>query len=94
MKISTVDNPDKRCRSICGERQGCFADQAEHLDCISDMVINRVWGVRSMIAVGRDMNACSNVDDALDMADKALTEIITWIVRLREEQAEDAMEVI
>ncbi len=93
MKISTVDNPDKRCRSICGERQGCFADQAEHLECISDMVINRVWGVRSVISIGRELNHCADVEDYLDMADMALDEIMNWMDCLRKEKMKRIMEV-
>lgn len=75
----------KRCREICGDDEGrhCFIDKQNQIDCIADMVLNKVFAVRLCIEpVLEDM---SNDKDAqyLNQAMHTLQELTNWIKYLQ-----------
>jgi hypothetical protein len=54
-----MNEPAKRCRTICGEdTAGCFITNVKHLDCITDIVINKAWAAREIIKAAAGENPC------------------------------------
>lgn len=69
-----------RCRQICGdEAQNCFVGNKRQIDCIADMVINKVSVSKAMIE-----SALLNVPEGdsreyLDLALSSMADLSNWI---------------
>lgn len=75
---------EKRCRDICGDDvRHCFIDNQKQIDCIADMVLNKVFAVSLCIEpvlndAGGDKNR-----QCLEQAMHALNELTSWIKYLQ-----------
>lgn len=74
----------KRCATICGENtSGCFMTNKKHLECITDIVINRVWAAREVIERGINERDSQHGSALLSMAKDELDELVYWMQKLR-----------
>jgi hypothetical protein len=79
-----MNKPVKRCRTLCGEdAAGCFITNAGHLDCITDIVINKVWPVREIIKIAAGENPGAETSGMLNRATGELDELIAWVKELQ-----------
>lgn len=79
-----MDKRAKRCATICGEStSGCFMTNKNHLECITDIVINRVWAAREIIELGINENDSHHASALLSMATDELDELVYWMQELR-----------
>ena len=75
-----MDKLVKRCGSICGEnRTGCFVANANHLECITDIIINKIWAARSIIEMGTRDTTCEHMAGILNVATTEMDELIYWV---------------
>lgn len=75
-----MDESGKRCRTICGkETARCFITNARHLDCITDIVINRVWAAREIIKTAAGEDRCAEIAELLNTATDEMDELIAWV---------------
>lgn len=74
----------KRCGEICGEDvRNCFIDNQKQIDCIADMVLNKVFAVSLCIEpVLNDASGDKN-RQYLEQAMHALNELTNWIKYLQ-----------
>lgn len=69
-----------RCSRICGDFRGnCFRDNKDQLTCISDMVINKASGIMAIIDTARDSNQCETMEEILQLAERDVNELISWV---------------
>lgn len=75
---------ERRCREICGDDvRSCFIDNQNQIDCIADMVLNKVFAVSLCIEpVLNDSNEEMN-RLYLNQAMHALNELTNWIKYLQ-----------
>jgi hypothetical protein len=74
----------KRCATICGENtSGCFLTNKKHLECITDIVINRVWAAREVIELGIHERDSHQAAALLSMATDELDELVYWMQEFR-----------
>mgnify|MGYP001570668063 CR=1 FL=1 len=79
-----LDELVKRCRTICGDdTSGCFIANAKHLDCITDIVINKIWAAREIIGMGTGKNTCKEIAGILNIATNEMDELIDWVQNLQ-----------
>lgn len=79
-----MDELAKRCRAMCGEdTTSCFSANAKHLDCITDMVINKIWAAREIIDRGTKKNTCKELSGILNTATDEMDELIAWVKNLQ-----------
>jgi hypothetical protein len=78
----------KRCGAICGEdRSRCFVTNASHLECISDIVINKVWAARAVIEMGARENRCEHMAGILSTATGEMDALLAWMKNIQVVQA-------
>lgn len=91
---------EKRCREICGDDVGdCFIDNKNQIDCIADMVLNKVFAVTLSLGPVLDDVSEDKNRQYLEQAMHALHELTNWIkylqvvrdIRLLASVAEDRM---
>jgi len=69
---------------MCGEdTTGCFIANAKHLDCITDIVINKIWAAREIIERGTKKNTCKELSGILNIATNEMDELIDWVQNLQ-----------
>lgn len=74
----------ERCQQICGDGSDlCFNN--EQVDCISDMIINKVYALSAIIDRAREDNQCEQIAEFLDMASENVDELINWVKYLQGE---------
>jgi hypothetical protein len=74
----------ERCRRICGDdREHCFIGNSKQIECIADMVINKVFGISSVIEMSREESAPEKIREALSQAVRTVDELITWVKYLQ-----------
>jgi hypothetical protein len=77
----------KRCGMICGEdRTGCFAANTRHLECITDIIINKIWAARAIIDIGTRDTDCERMTGILHVATTEMDELIDWVTYMQREQ--------
>jgi hypothetical protein len=75
---------EKRCREICGDDvRNCFIDNQKQIDCIADMVLNKVFAVS--LCIEPVLNDTSEDKNRLYLkqAMHALNELTNWIKYLQ-----------
>ncbi len=73
-----------RCKTICGEDpSGCFIINSKHVECISDIIINKVWSAREIIEMGAIRNRNNDLAELLDMAIDEMDKLIVWVQQIR-----------
>ncbi|MHB8844207.1 MAG: hypothetical protein ACYC7L_05600 [Nitrospirota bacterium] len=83
----------ERCCAICGEdRSGCFAENANHLECVTDIIVNKIWAARAIIEMGARESACEQMSGILNLATKDMDELIDWVKRMPTLQAGEIKE--
>lgn len=83
-----MDKRSTRCAAICGENTaGCFMANKNHLECITDIVINRAWAAREIIELGSKEKDPRQAAAFLNTATEELDELVFWMqeLRIREE---------
>ncbi len=79
-----MDELINRCKTICGDdRSGCFISNASHLECITDIVINKIWAAREIVALGAGEVTSGMTAGALKRATDEMDELILWVQRLQ-----------
>ncbi|MBI5141924.1 MAG: PilZ domain-containing protein [Nitrospirae bacterium] len=75
-----IDEMMERCRRICGDgHDRCFIGNKRQLNCIADMVINKVSGIIGIIDAAKGMESGGNAIDTLDMATEDLEALVYWV---------------
>jgi hypothetical protein len=76
---------EKRCRNICGDDvRHCFIDNQNQIDCITDMVLNKVFAVSlSLEPVLDDVSEDNKNRHYIEQAMHALHELTNWIKYLQ-----------
>ncbi|MBI4837710.1 MAG: hypothetical protein HY806_00860 [Nitrospirae bacterium] len=70
----------ERCRQICGDDvSNCFINNKKQIACIADMVINKVFGISSVVEIALKENLKEDIVERLDLALKETQELIDWI---------------
>lgn len=72
----------ERCQRICKSSLNCFADNKKQLMCISDMVINKAWPIKNLIASAMKKNKCAEVSEILQIASDNMDELVNWVKQL------------
>jgi hypothetical protein len=86
-----MDELVKRCGLICGDdRTGCFVENANHLECITDIIINKVWAARAIIELGARESSCERMAGILNVATGEMDELVDWMKNLRSQQIDHA----
>lgn len=79
-----MDKRAKRCAAICGENTaGCFMTNKNHLECITDILINRVWAAREIIELGSHERDPRQAAAFLSTATEELDALVYWMQELR-----------
>ena len=79
-----MEKQSKRCEAICGENTaGCFMTNKNHLECITDIVINRAWAAREIIELGSHEKDPRQAAAFLSTATEELDELVFWMQELR-----------
>ncbi|MCL4476778.1 MAG: PilZ domain-containing protein [Nitrospirae bacterium] len=70
----------ERCRRICGDdKERCFIGNKKQIDCIADMVINKVFGISSIIEISMGESAPEKIRENLSHAVRTMDELILWV---------------
>lgn len=70
----------KRCQAICGkDAHRCFTPSGNRLECLSDMLTDKMRTVREVIEIGIERNACPQVAGILDVATQNIDEVVEWL---------------
>jgi hypothetical protein len=76
----------ERCLQICGDDSNpCFIGNNKQIDCISDMIINKVYAVKATVDRAREENQCEEIANFLGMASENVDELINWVKYLQGE---------
>jgi hypothetical protein len=82
-----MDTRAARCETICGENTaGCFMANKNHLECITDIVINRVWAAREIIELGAHEHDARHASVLLSAATDELDELVHGLQEFRVEK--------
>lgn len=73
----------ERCQQICSDSSTCFIGNNRQVDCISDMIINKVYAVKATVDRAREDNQCEEIAEFLDMASENVDELISWVKYLQ-----------
>lgn len=69
-----------RCERMCGPgKDHCFIDNKQQFNCVADMVIYKIAGVKDIISAARKGDLDRGMDDALEMALEDLSTLVDWI---------------
>ena len=67
----------ERCIRICGnDDSSCFRHDRKHLFCISDMIINKAFGIDAVISSIRQSPHSDEIEEMLAMTEKDINELI------------------
>jgi hypothetical protein len=70
----------ERCKRICGDdKEHCFIGNKKQVECIADMVINKMFGVSSLISISMTESDPEKMREKLSFAVKTMDELITWV---------------
>jgi len=70
----------ERCKRICGDdKDHCFIGNKKQIECIADMVINKMFGISSIIAVSMGESSPEKIREKLSHAMKTMDELIAWV---------------
>lgn len=79
LKPTMPERIKERCKRICGEDdKNCFRHDRTRLFCISDMVINKAFGIEAMLEAIRQSPHSPEIDEMLSMTSRDLGELINW----------------
>ncbi len=79
-----MNEPTNRCKTICGEKTaGCFMTDENQLQCITNIIITRVWAAREIIDMGARETNCNHMSELLSMAMDEMDELIYWMQQIR-----------
>lgn len=59
-----------------------FFTNANHLDCITDIIINKIWAARAIIEMGTRESTCEHMAGILNEATQEMDELITWVKKM------------
>jgi len=69
-----------RCERLCGSGpDGCFVENRKQLNCIADMVVNKIAGVREILRTSRDDAPNEEARQVLELAVRSLEELVEWV---------------
>ncbi|MBA4371922.1 MAG: hypothetical protein C0402_03565 [Thermodesulfovibrio sp.] len=69
----------ERCRRICGDHEdNCFRHDRTRLFCISDMIINKAFGIEAVLDAIRQTPHGPEIDEMLALTAKDLGELLSW----------------
>jgi len=78
-----MDEFIKRCGVICGKnRADCFVTNANHLECITDIIVNKIWAARAVIEMGTRDATCEHMAVLLNVATQEMDELINWVKKM------------
>lgn len=78
--ISKRNRFKERCHQICGDGSSpCFIDNSKQIACISDMVINKVFAIKTIVDRLREDNQYGEISEFLDAAYDSVDELINWV---------------
>jgi EAL domain-containing protein (putative c-di-GMP-specific phosphodiesterase class I) len=70
----------ERCHRICGNGSAlCFRNNKKQISCISDMVINKICALKTIVDMANEDKQCEKIDEYLGMASENVNELINWI---------------
>ena len=73
-----------RCQRLCGDNvQGCFVNDASQLTCLSDMLINKAYGLAALLEMIKDEDLPGSAAELIDESVGITDEIINWIKYLQ-----------
>jgi hypothetical protein len=74
----------ERCKRICGSaRSDCFSRNAKQLACLSDLVINSVCAISSVLEMARAEQDREAATDLMDKAMDVTRELVNWVKYLQ-----------
>ncbi len=77
----------ERCRRICGNGgENCFRHDRTNLFCVSDMIINKAFGIKAVLDAIRQAPHGHEIDEMLAMTVNDVDELITWAKFLQGEK--------
>lgn len=77
----------ERCRRICGNQsESCFRYDKTTLFCISDMIINKAFGIEAVLDAIRQSPHSAEIDEMLALTAKDVGELINWAKFLQGEK--------
>lgn len=95
------NKPPSRCQKICGrERKNCFINNKNQLECLSDIVTNKVFGISSIVRLLSDKISPDNQTRLFtEEITKNLNELINWVkflqlmhdIKMTDEYREDVI---
>lgn len=70
----------KRCDVICGKNSpDCFAANANHLECVTDIIINKIWAARAILELGIGASTGEELVGHVRVATNEMDELIRWV---------------
>lgn len=77
----------ERCSRICGNYgESCFRHDRTKLFCISDMIINKAFGIEAVLDAIRQAPHSTEIDEMLSLTAKDVGELISWAKFLQGEK--------
>lgn len=71
---------NERCERICGsDFEHCFIANRRQIECIADMVINKVFGISALIETALEEDQPGVLHEKLDRAMRNSRELINWV---------------
>ncbi len=71
---------ENRCLTICGsERKRCFIRNSKQINCIADMILNKVSGILGIIELTLEENRNEKVAGNLQKATESIHELVNWV---------------
>lgn len=74
----------KRCAKICGDdAEHCFVDNKKQLDCIADMVTNKLFTVALLLDRAKKEDPKDSIQEYINQALQASSKLLNWIKYLQ-----------
>jgi len=84
IKCTMSESLHERCLRLCGSSaQSCFINDASQLTCLSDMLINKAYGLSSLMEMIKAENTSESVSELIDESVGITDEIINWVKYLQ-----------
>ncbi len=75
---------NERCRRICqNSASSCFIHNKDHITCLSDMLINNVCSITSVLELIKNEPVSENSDEYLEEALNISRELVNWVKYLQ-----------
>lgn len=75
-----MEHNKERCRRICGDEiRDCFMGNKRQLDCIADMVVNKISNTKGFIESAMGNDPKGKLARNLDSAVISLNELLNWV---------------